>query len=113
MTTFGKSAPYLGGIQGLNHPAVGAGSCMLTPTQQFIRPAIGGRKRVRKTCKQKKQQKKQQKQQSQQSGGFLPSIGEPFVAAVSKYVAPLALYGIYKFLNGKKTRKASRKSRRV
>jgi hypothetical protein len=111
MTTFGQSAPYLGGIQGLNQPAVGAGSCMLTPTQQFIRPAIGGRKRVRKTCKQKKQQKKQkqQKQQKQQSGGFLPSIGEPFVAAVGKYVAPLALYGIYKFLNGKKTRKAKRR----
>jgi hypothetical protein len=41
-----------------------------------------------------------------QSGGFLPSIGEPFVAAVTKYIAPLALFGIYKFINGKKTRKS-------
>jgi hypothetical protein len=104
MTTFGQSAPYLGGIQGLNQPAAGAGSCMLTPTQQFIRPAIGGKRRT-----QKKQQKRKQKKQ--QSGGFLPSIGEPFVAAVGQYVAPLALYGIYKFLNSQKTRKTSKRRR--
>ena len=79
---------------------------MLTPTQQFIRPAIGGKRRSQK--KRRTQKRKQQKQR-QQSGGFLPSIGEPFVAAVGKYVAPLALYGIYKFLNG--TRKG--RSRRV
>jgi len=97
MTTFGQPAPYLGGIQGLNQPAASAGSCMLGPTQQFIRPKIGGRRRTRK--------RKQQKKQKKQSGGFLPSIGEPFVAAVGKYIAPLALFGIYKFINGKKTRK--------
>lgn len=111
MTTFGQSAPYLGGIQGLNQPAASAGSCMLRPTMEFIRPKIGGGKKTRRRQKKQKKQQKQQKQQSQQSGGFLPSVGEPFVAAVGKYVAPLALYGIYKFLNG--TRKASRKSRRV
>jgi hypothetical protein len=30
------------------------------------------------------------------------------VAAVSKYIAPIALYGIYKFINGSKTRKAKK-----
>ena len=78
---------------------------MLRPTMEFIRPKIGGGKKTRR------KQKKQQKQQKQQSGGFLPSIGEPFVAAVGKYIAPLALYGIYKFLNGKKTRKACKRRR--
>lgn len=44
-----------------------------------------------------------------QTGGFLPSIGEPFVAAVAKYVAPLALFGIYKFM----TRKNKKEKKRV
>jgi hypothetical protein len=87
---------------------------MPPPNLQQIRAIVGGkRKQSRKARKAMKSRKhrKQSKKQSKQSGGFLPSIGEPFVAAVSKYIAPLALYGIYKFINGSKTRKA-RKARK-
>jgi len=104
MSTFGQSVGYLGGINGLSQPAAGAGSCILGATQQFIRPKIGGRRT----------KKVQRKRKQKQGGGFLPSIGEPFVAAVGKYIAPLALYGIYKFINGsKKTRKSKSKRNRV
>jgi hypothetical protein len=69
----------------------------------MIRPKIGGRRRTKKRRASKRKSRKQRKQ----SGGFLPSIGEPFVAAVSKYIAPLALFGIYRFIQGgKKTRRA-------
>ena len=81
-----------------------AGVNLLQPNSYMIRPVIGGtrRKARRKQRKQKKTKK--------QSGGFLPSIGEPFVTAVSNYIAPLALFGIYRFLNGpKKTRKAKKR----
>jgi hypothetical protein len=92
---------YLG-IQ-MEQPAAAAGTCLLTPNQTMIRPIIGGRRKKQKRRTLKRKQRKTRKQ----SGGFLPSIGEPFVAAVSKYIAPLALYGIYRFINGsKKTRKA-------
>jgi hypothetical protein len=62
----------------------------------------GGKRRTRHHKKAKKTKKTRK-----QTGGFLPSIGEPFVSAVAKYVAPLALFGIYKFMtrknkNGKK-----------
>jgi hypothetical protein len=82
----------------------GAGVNLLAPNDVMIRPKIGGRRRTKKrrACKSRKQRK-----QRKQSGGFLPSIGEPFVAAVSKYIAPLALFGIYRFIQGgKKTRRA-------
>jgi hypothetical protein len=71
----------------------------------MIRPIVGGRRRKTKRRLNKRKSRKSKKQ-NKQSGGFLPSIGEPFVAAVSKYIAPIALYGIYKFINGSKTRKA-------
>ena len=88
----------------MEQPSAAAGTCLLTPNQSMIRPIIGGRRKKRRSHKRK--QRKTRKQ-SQQSGGFLPSIGEPFVAAVSKYIAPLALFGLYRFINGpKKTRKA-------
>jgi len=94
----------------LVQPAASSGHDLLAPNQMMIRPKIGGRRRTRRKAKKSRKQRgrKQQKQQRQQkqSGGFLPSIGEPFVAAVSKYIAPIALYGIYKFINGAKTRKA-------
>lgn len=89
-------------------PAASAGRCLTsTPNLNMIRPIIGGRRR--KTKRQlKKRKSRKSKKQNKQSGGFLPSIGEPFVAAVSKYIAPIALYGIYKFINGSKTRKAKK-----
>uniref|UniRef100_A0A6C0K1M8 Uncharacterized protein n=1 Tax=viral metagenome TaxID=1070528 RepID=A0A6C0K1M8_9ZZZZ len=104
MTTFGQPPGYLGSVMGLNQPAAAAGSCRLQPTMDMIRPKIGGRRRTRKQIKKATRRR-------QQKGGFLPSIGEPFVAAVSKYISPLALYGIYKFMNG--TKKNKRKGRRV
>ena len=102
MTTFGQPPGYLGSVMGLNQPSAAAGSCRLQPTMDMIRPKIGGRRRTRKAHKKATRKHKQK-------GGFLPSIGEPFVAAVSKYISPLALFGIYKFMNGtKKTRKGRR-----
>jgi hypothetical protein len=94
----------------LEQPAASAGRDLLHTTPSTIRPIIGGKRRHR-TVKKRKQQKprKSRRHTKKQSGGFLPSIGEPFVAAVSKYIAPLALFGIYKFINGKgKTRKVNR-----
>ena len=52
---------------------------------------------------QKRRHNRTHKKRKQGGGFFLPSIGESFVAAAAKYVAPLALYGIYKLA----TRKAS------
>jgi hypothetical protein len=46
-------------------------------------------------------------------GGFVPSVGEPFVAAAGKYIVPLALFAGYKLMNrkGKKTRRSGTKRR--
>lgn len=47
-------------------------------------------------------------------GGFVPSVGEPFVTAAAKYITPLALFAGYKLMNkGKKAtrRKATRRRR--
>ena len=96
-------AKYVGAP--LEQPAVSSGYNMPGPNLQQIRAIVGGR---RKKTRRARKSRKQQKQQKKQSGGFLPSIGEPFVTAVSKYIAPLALYGIYKFINGSKTRKAKK-----
>ena len=99
-------AKYVGAP--FEQPAAAAGRCLTsTPNLTDIRPIIGGRRRKNKTKRRlQSQQRKSRKSKKSQSGGFLPSIGEPFVAAVSKYIAPLALFGIYKFINGSKTRKA-------
>jgi len=95
-------AKYVGAP--LEQPAVSSGYNMPGPNLQQIRAIVGGRrKKTRRARKHRKSRK-----QSKQSGGFLPSIGEPFVTAVSKYIAPLALFGIYKFINGSKTRKAKK-----
>jgi hypothetical protein len=40
-------------------------------------------------------------------GGFVPSVGEPFVAAAAEYITPLALFAGYKLMN--KGKKASRR----
>ena len=114
--SYGNVAKYNG--VPLEQPTASSGRDLLQTTQNTIRPIIGGKRRRRtvKKCRQRKQQKQQkskkqnkQNKQNKQSGGFLPSIGEPFVAAVGKYIAPLALFGIYRFINGKgKTRKAKK-----
>jgi hypothetical protein len=45
-------------------------------------------------------------------GGFVPSIGEPFVSAAAQYITPLALFAGYKLMQrGKKaTRRGSKKT---
>jgi hypothetical protein len=105
MSTFGMPPTYVNAPVPLANS--NAGVNLLNPNSYMIRPAIGGAKRRtarRKLRKQRKQKKT--KRQQKQSGGFLPSIGEPFVSAVSNYIAPLALFGIYRFMSGKKTRKS-------
>lgn len=101
------AAKYVGAP--LEQPSADAGSCRLTPTSTMVRPfqpmIQGGRRRRsrRSVHKSRKHHKKSRKHK--QKGGFLPSIGESFVAAAAKYVAPLALYGIYKFATRKKSRR--------
>ncbi len=99
-------AKYVGAP--LEQPAASSGRDLLQPNQQMIRSVIGGRRRIRRN-KTKRQYKGKGKSKKQQKGGFVPSIGEPFVAAVGKYIAPLALYGLYKFVNRSKTRKSKRR----
>ena len=91
----------------------------------MVRPKIGGKRwmpphiqRRRKTQKHKRKTQKHmcvrmRTQKRRQQGGFLPSIGEPFAAAAAKYIAPLALFGIYRFLNPiKKGKSGTRRTRR-
>jgi hypothetical protein len=104
--------PKYVGLNAIQQPAAPSGGDMALPNLQQIRPIVGGkRRRSKKATRKVKKSRKQQKQQKQ-SGGFLPSIGEPFVAAVSKYIAPLALYGVYKFIKGSKKTRKVRKSRK-
>lgn len=91
-------------------PSAAAGSCLLTPTGLAIRPVIpmmkGGKGQSRRctVCKRKKALK----------GGFLPSVGQSFAAAAQKYVAPIAMYGMYKFMTrkSKKSKKGKGTRRR-
>ena len=85
---------------------------MAPPNLQQIRQIVGGKRRHSKKTTRKARKSRKQKKQQKQSGGFLPSIGEPFVAAVTKYIAPLALYGVYKFISGSKKTRKVRKSRK-
>ena len=86
----------------IGQPAADAGGCRMMPTATMVRPfqpmLRGGKTRKRK-------------QPRKQKGGFVPSIGDPFVAAVGKYLAPMALFGLYRFLNGS-TRKNGKRSKR-
>jgi len=98
-------AKYVGAP--LEQPSADAGSCRLTPTSTMVRPfqpIIRGGRRHSRHRKSRKYHKKSRKQK-QTGGFFLPSIGESFVAAAAKYVAPLALFGIYKFATRKKSRR--------
>jgi hypothetical protein len=82
-------------------PSAPAGSCLLTPNGLAIRPVIpmkGGARRCT-VCNRKKAIK----------GGFLPSVGQSFAAATQKYIAPIAMYGLYKFMTRKS--KKSKKSK--
>jgi hypothetical protein len=108
MSTFGMPPAYVGAP--LVQPSADAGTCILTPTATMIRPKIGGSRRKRKNSKKNKKSRSSKNRRSQRAG-FLPSIGEPFSTAVGNYVAPIALYGLYKFLNKNKTGRRTKKSR--
>lgn len=92
----------------MQQPSAAAGSCLLTPTATMVRPRIGGTRRVKQRHR-RPPTRKLRRAHRKQRGGFLPSIGEPFAAAAAKYVAPLALFGIYRFLNPTKTRRTTRR----
>jgi len=83
-------------------PSAGAGYHMAKPNESMIRPVIprlnGGKRKQTKRRKQK--------------GGFLPSIGQSFAAAVSKYLTPIAMYGMYKFVTRKNKNKRRTTRRR-
>jgi hypothetical protein len=100
--------PKYVGLNAIQQPAAPSGGDMAPPNLQQIRQIVGGKRRRSKKARKARKSRKQQKQ----SGGFLPSIGEPFVAAVGKYIAPLALYGVYKFITGSKKTRKVRKSRK-
>jgi hypothetical protein len=88
-------------------PSAAAGSCLLTPNGLNIRPVIpmmkGGKQHRCTVCKKRKI-----------TGGFLPSVGQSFAAAAQKYVTPIAMYGLYKFMTrkGKRGSKQSKTRRR-
>lgn len=101
-------APYFK-INALPQPTDGQGRDLLGPiaeTSATIRPKIGGKRRTHKRRATRKITKRSRSRK--QKGGFLPSIGEAFATVAAKYVTPLALYGIYRFMN-RKTRKVSRR----
>lgn len=76
-------------------PNASAGSSMLKTFGNMIRPQIGGSKRNR-----------------HRKGGFVPSVMEGFVSATSKYIAPMAMYAAYKFVN-RPTKGRSAKGRKT
>lgn len=108
-------APYFK-INALHQPSAGQGHNLLTPvseTSATVRPKIGGsRKRkarhgTRKITKHSRRSTKKSMRKRTQKGGFLPSIGEGFAALAAKYAAPIALYGLFRFMN--KTRRRHRR----
>jgi hypothetical protein len=103
-------AKYMG-LGGMD-PSASAGKDLFggAQTSSVARPVIAMKGGKRRKQQRRKTQRKQRKQRKQR-GGFLPSIGEGFVAAAAKYAAPLALLGLYKLMN-KPTRKRSRSTRR-
>lgn len=91
-----------------------AGSDVLgmSQTSAMVRPSIrmsGGKSRRRRYATRKitkhHKQKQQQKRQKKQKGGFLPSVGEGFAALSAKYITPVALFGLYRFVKNRLTRK--------
>lgn len=82
-----------------------------SPTSDMARPKIpvsGGRRKSSRHVKRKHMSRKHKSH----SGGFIPSIGEGFAAAAAKYITPIALYGLYRFIGNKKgsTRHSSHSS---
>jgi len=82
------------------HPDATAGVDVLH-SSAYIRPKIGGRV-TRRHCKSKTRGKR---------GGFIPTVMEPFVAGVSKYIVPIALYSGYKLMMNHTSKKKKSKKR--
>ncbi len=84
----------------------------------MVRPKIGGSRRLKQRHRRPPTRRlrrlhrmRNHKRTRKQRGGFLPSIGEPFAAAAAKYIAPLALYGVYRFLNPTHKKQTRRRRR--
>jgi hypothetical protein len=90
----------------LIQPSAGAGGDLLYASGSTIRPRIGGSRKAKRTRKARKARKARKVQK----GGFLPSIGEGFAMAASKYITPIALYGMFRFIRNRLSMKSSRKS---
>lgn len=83
-----------------------SGRDLLRVSGNVVRPAIGGKRRSRKTHRTRKQK-----------AGFVPSVMEGFCAATSKYVVPLALFAIHSLVRkgtqkGRKGKKGTKSTRR-
>jgi len=95
----------------------GQGKDLLIASGLGIRPAIGGYKRrshkkrggKRITVKRNQTQKRRVKKTK---GGFIPSVMEPFVSSVSKYIVPLVLYSGYKLMTRNKKQSKRRTHRK-
>jgi hypothetical protein len=74
------------------HPDATEGVDILQSTS-LVRPKIGGRHMRRVTRIRTRRQR-----QRKTKGGFVPTVMEPFVAGVSKYIVPMALYSAYKLV---------------
>lgn len=74
------------------------GSDRLVANAHMIRPRIGGGRRSRHRITRKR-------------GGFVPSVMEGFVSATSKYLAPIALMMMYKYVNKGTSKAASNASK--
>ena len=85
---FGAAAPV----------SASAGVDRLDVTGNMVRPAIGGKRNMRKSMKKR--------------GGFYPSVMGNFVSATSNYITPIALFAAYKLMNKTSATKKQRRSHR-
>jgi hypothetical protein len=70
-------------------------------------PISGGRRKThRRKHSHRKITRRHKQKTRKQKGGFIPSIGEAFAAAAAKYITPIALYVLYRFIDNKKSRKS-------
>ena len=85
------------------------------PTSSMVRPKIQMSAGRRKTARHRRKHSHRKLTRSHKQklrkhrGGFIPSIGEGFAAAAAKYITPVALYGLYRFIDNKKRRTRRRR----
>lgn len=86
-------------------PSANAGRDLLRAMEPLgVRPRIGGKRSTYKRVIKGKSKSKG-KSLKRQRGGFVPSVMGNFVAAASKYIAPLALFAGYKLLTKKQKKR--------